>query len=305
MLDEINEIPERAMDCLKRNSEVRLPVNVPYIGMGSSYFAALAPRYAGAGICPEIASEFAYYLKDRIHPDAVLISQSGHSSETLWCSDAFASYTAIVNDPHSPLTSQANCSRVVELVAGEERHSSTKSYVNTLVALYAGLGMDPASAVHKIAHSMNSFEDWAGTVSESIHRSYQQAACRGILVVGSGPNYATAQQAALVLTETLHRPVLALTLAQYDHGPKECAENSIVLFINAAGPAYRRARTLVRKVRDHGALVWEWEQKHVPEMTSPLLSCIPFFFLAAYLSRKTGITETFRIGGKVTRVEQD
>jgi len=302
MIDEIREIPDRAMDCLERNSGRRLPEHVPYIGMGSSYFAAVALKYAGAAICPEIASEYACYLGHVKQPHAVLISQSGYSSETLWVRDSFESCHAVVNDASSPLATSANCVEVMEIMAGEELHSSTKTYVNTLVALYTGLRIDPTLAVSTIARSMGIFEEWGNATARAIHAVLRESPEKGILILGSGPNYATAQQAALVLTETIHRPVQALTLAQYDHGPKESAENSILLAVNTPGNVFQRTRSLMREIGERGASVWEWGQGDVPEILSPIPCCIPFFFLAAHLSDKMGIGPAFRIGNKVTRV---
>ena len=53
LLEEILEIPERAKECYERNKHAALPRRVPYLGMGSSYFAPLALYYAGARLDPE------------------------------------------------------------------------------------------------------------------------------------------------------------------------------------------------------------------------------------------------------------
>jgi glucosamine--fructose-6-phosphate aminotransferase (isomerizing) len=62
MLDEILEIPVRAKHFARESSSYALPVQVPYLGMGSSYFAALGLKYMGIAIFPELASEFYQYL---------------------------------------------------------------------------------------------------------------------------------------------------------------------------------------------------------------------------------------------------
>lgn len=61
MIGEIREIPEKARLCYKNNRSIRLPMHVPYIGMGSSYYAPLALKYLGCNIIPEIASEYYHY----------------------------------------------------------------------------------------------------------------------------------------------------------------------------------------------------------------------------------------------------
>lgn len=62
LLEEIGEIPQQANLCIQENSTIKLPKEVPYIGMGSSYYASLSLFYAGANINPLMSSEFHYYL---------------------------------------------------------------------------------------------------------------------------------------------------------------------------------------------------------------------------------------------------
>ena len=103
MIGEIREIPEKARLCYKNNRSIRLPMHVPYIGMGSSYYAPLALKYLGCNIIPEIASEYYHYSsKNKDHNLAVLISQSGYSSETVWNIEKFTEYIALVNDNSQP-----------------------------------------------------------------------------------------------------------------------------------------------------------------------------------------------------------
>jgi glucosamine--fructose-6-phosphate aminotransferase (isomerizing) len=52
MLSEILEMPVKANHFLENSSSYTLPTGVPYIGMGSSYFAPLAFKYMGIDIYP-------------------------------------------------------------------------------------------------------------------------------------------------------------------------------------------------------------------------------------------------------------
>jgi glutamine---fructose-6-phosphate transaminase (isomerizing) len=63
-----------------------LPRQVPYLGMGSSYFAPLAFKYIGIDISPEIGSKYFHYLApEQKLPLGMILSQSGKSSDALWC----------------------------------------------------------------------------------------------------------------------------------------------------------------------------------------------------------------------------
>jgi len=148
LLKEIDEIPAMAREFLKSSSDYSLPLDVPYIGMGSSYFAPLAFKYMGIDIHPEIASEYYNYVFDKEkHEIAVILSQSGESSESLWCRELFGNYIAITNDPRSSLAVHPHAKRTILLHAGDEKYSSTKTYINTLLALFKGFGFDPTKAV--------------------------------------------------------------------------------------------------------------------------------------------------------------
>ena len=104
MIQEIKEIPDKAEKILYSTKNIKLPLDVPYIGMGSSYYACLAMYYQGIKIKPSRASEYYNYISNKEVKDlGVLISQSGRSSEVIWCRDLFRRFYAITNVLKSPL----------------------------------------------------------------------------------------------------------------------------------------------------------------------------------------------------------
>ncbi len=300
ILNEILEIPHRATDLL--NSPVEpLPLHVPYLGMGSSYFAPLAFKYMGVPIYPELASEYAYYLAPGPKaPMAVILSQSGRSSEALWCRDLFEQYVAVSNDTQSELCTAPNVAGVLPILAGEEHYSSSKTYVNTLVALFKGFGMPPDAAVERIGHNMDHYREQGEQLADAVFAILTQNPIHGMYVTGSGPNIATAYEAALIMSESTKLNFHGLPMAQYDHGPKETARNSIVIQILAKGPAYERTRRLSETVARAGAHVFTVEVPEVPKHFSILHTIIPINFMAYYLALKLNVGDTFVVGGKVT-----
>src|SRR5215212_7126069 len=155
MYQEILEIPSAVKSFYAANSSIDLPKAVPYVGMGSSYFATLAFKYMGINIYPEIASEFYNYLiGEKKMPLGVIFSQSGKSSEAIWCTNVFENYIAISNDPTSPLCTHAGTKDVIVLNAGTEEHSSSKTYINTLLALFAGFHIDTRGATSLLTAKM-------------------------------------------------------------------------------------------------------------------------------------------------------
>jgi glucosamine--fructose-6-phosphate aminotransferase (isomerizing) len=302
--NEIAEIPERATNFWTQSPSYVLPLHVPYLGMGSSYFAPLAFKLMGVDIQPEIASEYFNYPVEGIRSNhAVILSQSGKSSEALWCSHLFKSYTAISNYPDSPLCNSPLTSRQVMLMAGDEKYSSSNTYTNTLLALFKGFNLDAGVAVELLATKMRSYEVMGEQMAKQVFELISIQSIHGIYILGSGPNIATALQASLILSETTKRNFTGLVMAQYDHGPKETALNSIVINILAPGKSYTRGKALNQKMQKAGAHIITVENLDVEERFSVLHNIVPFNFMAYYLARYLNITDTFLVGGKVTEVE--
>ncbi|WP_020603903.1 SIS domain-containing protein [Spirosoma spitsbergense] len=301
VLSEILEIPVRAAEVLSYPVEP-LPLHVPYLGMGSSYFAPLAFHYMGVPIYPELASEYVYYLaKGKKSPLAVLLSQSGRSSEVLWCRELFERYVAVSNDPDSDLCRGPNVAQVLPIRAGIEHYSSSKTYVNTLLALFKGFGFSPTATVARLAADFERYQQQGEELANQVLALLKQYPIHGMYITGSGPNIGTACEAALILSESTKLNFHGLPMAQYDHGPKETAQNSIAIQILAKGAAYDRSRRLSETVARSGAHVFAVEApSDIEEHFSVLHTIVPFNFMAYYLAQALDVGETFTVGGKVT-----
>ncbi len=303
LYEEIQEIPQRAQDCLEANRELKLPTNVPYIGMGSSYYAPLTLLYCGKSIQPYIASEYYYYLEGK-QPAGVLISQSGESSETVWNLENFEQVTSLTNNNQSSLATAPNVRQVVELHAGDEAYSSTKSYVNTLIALYLGLGVDPTPAVEALKTRFRELETLAKADAERIATYLVSRAVKGFYIIGSGPNHGTALEGVLTLSETTKLTWVGMPVAQYDHGPKETANDTVVVVLNAHGKDQKRIEAVKANLESNSnALVVELEAA-TPEMLSPIPLITHLNFVMNYLADSLQVDDTFKLGGKVTTVAE-
>lgn len=304
MLAEINEIPAKAAEFIKLSPAYTLPLGVPYLGMGSSLFAPLAFKYMGINIQPELASEFYNYQRPTTKPEnAVILSQSGRSSEALWCSGLFKKYIAITNYPNNALSNSSNVSQTIDLMAGDEQYSSSKTYINTLLALFKGFGFDTQKPLELMINKMHLYERLGKNMANEVYDLITTREIHGIYIIGSGPNIATAFESALILSESTKLCFNGMIMAQYDHGPKETAANSIVIQIMAIGKSYDRAQKLTEMIVASGAHVITVEEPEVEENFSVLHNMIPFNYMAYYLAEKLNITETFVVGGKITEVK--
>lgn len=301
MLNEIKEIPDKAEKILYSTKNIKLPTNVPYIGMGSSYYASLAMYYQGLPIQPSRGSEYYNYLSGKKIKDlGVLISQSGRSSEVIWCRDLFKKFYAITNVLKSPLCVSTNLERVFPILAGPEVSSSTKTYINTLITLYNGLGVDPTVAVEMLRGKMYEYERWGKETAGLIYELIIQKNYKGSYIIGNGPNIGTVHQAAHILSEATKYPFIGMSVSEYDHGPKETAKDSVVIVIKSDGVSYRRTNKLFSLVENAGANVFYYEDKDVPESLSPITSVMPLMFMTHYLAKFFKTPKPFIVGNKVT-----
>jgi glucosamine--fructose-6-phosphate aminotransferase (isomerizing) len=301
MENELFDIPAHAQLCYEKNKGLILPEKVPYIGMGASYFAAVTLHYLGVRIFPEIANEYYSYINPvKQFENAVLISQSGRTTDVLNCTSCFKEYIAIVNDLHSPLANQKNVRFAVPLHAGSEWFSSTKTFINTLVVLYLGHGYDLRSLLESMQKRYPEFESLGFSMGEALltHRKKQFSRC---FILGSGPNVGTASQAALMLNESLKYPFVGMSLSMYEHGFKESANDSAIIVVNPVKSVmFERTNRLIELLRKSDAHVIELSDSLVEEKFSPFTSILPLFFMANYLSVKLGISIPFQIGNKIT-----
>jgi glucosamine--fructose-6-phosphate aminotransferase (isomerizing) len=302
--DEIYEIPFRAELCYQKNKGLILPEDIPYIGMGASNIASKTFRYLGINIFPEKAAEYYNYLTKYERPgNGVLISQSGQSSETLWCADYFESFIAVVNNPDSPLGQHKNCSKKVCLYSGNEDKITAKTYINTLLIMYLGFGFDPLNAIKVLKSQTTKLEQVGIRLGETIRSKLRWKRHASIYVLGNGPNIATANVAALVLSAVTKVPVLSMSVSQYDHGFKETAKNTLVIGINHEGAEYLRTKKLFKTIQNAGAQVFEIDKPMVDSVYSPLTFPLPFYFAAEYLSNKLKVKSLFQVGDKITQTD--
>lgn len=301
MENELFDIPSRARICYEKNKGLILPEKVPYLGMGSSFFAAVTLRYLGVRIFPEMAGEYFSYIKNiRQFENAVLISQSGRTTDVLNCVSCFNEYIAIVNDLGSPLAKKENAKVVVPIFAGREWFSSTKTFINTLITLYLGHGFDVKNVLETIEHRYPEFEAMGQSMGEAILKNVkrQKSMC---IILGSGPNVGIAYQAALMLNESVKYPFVGMSLSQYEHGFKESASETFIIVINPSrGVMCERTSKMIDVLRKANAHVIEVNDSETDEKFTPFTSVLPFYFMADYLSSKLGVIAPFVVGSKIT-----
>ena len=243
MLRETAEAPEvvarqidaNAAACAALGARLRAagPAFVVTCARGSSDSAATYAKYlieivlgtVVASVGPSISSVYGRRpnMKGALF---IAISQSGRSPDLLTLAEAAradgALTVALVNDTTSPLAGL--CEVVLPLHAGPERSvAATKSYIASLAAvlqLVAAWSGEPA--LDRAVRRLPDYLDGA------LKRSWLAAApllqsVAGLYVVGRGPGYAAALEAALKLKETGGLHAEAGSSAELRHGPMAIA----------------------------------------------------------------------------------
>lgn len=259
MAQEAAEAPRAVRDLLARNAGAvedlgrRLRASPPRAVLtcarGSSDHAATYAKYlietrAGvitASAAPSVSSVYAAATAAR-DTLCLAISQSGASPDLLAAAgaarDGGALLVALVNAPGSPLAALADVE--LPLWAGPELSvAATKSYLAALAALAqvtAAWSQDAAlaSALEALPERMEDAQalDWSAGLD--VLRS-----AASLYVVGRGPGFAAAQEAALKFKETCGLHAEAFSAAEVRHGPMALARDGFPVLVLAQDDATR------------------------------------------------------------------
>jgi glutamine---fructose-6-phosphate transaminase (isomerizing) len=259
MAEETAEAPRVVRDLLARNARAvaelgaRLRATPPRTALtlarGSSDHAATYAKYlietrAGlitASAAPSVSSVYAAPTAAR-DVLCLAISQSGASPDLLASAKAArksgACLVALVNAPDSPLARLADVE--LPLWAGPELSvAATKSYLASLAALAQVVAAwtedsELQSALATLPDRMDQALtlDWSAA-AEALEGS------RSLYVVGRGPGFAAAQEAALKFKETCGLHAEAFSAAEVRHGPMAIARDGFPVLMFAQDDATR------------------------------------------------------------------
>jgi glucosamine--fructose-6-phosphate aminotransferase (isomerizing) len=257
MRREIEEIPEAAARLLDRSGPVltdagraireRDPHFVVTVARGSSDHAAAFMKYAVeltaglavASVGPSVAS--IYGAKLRLAGSACLaISQSGKSPDIVAMAESAresgALTVALTNTADSPLARASDYA--VDILAGPERSvAATKTFVNSAVAglaLMAHCTNDEAllAALRQLPEHFRAAIDcdWMA-LAGALERQ------NSLFILGRGPSFAIASEAALKFKETCAMHAEAYSAAEVMHGPLALVRSGFPVLALAARDA--------------------------------------------------------------------
>ncbi len=320
MRREIEEIPDAVARLLQKGEPILAeagrairnyaPNLVVSVGRGSSDHAASFLKYAieltagipVASVGPSVASIYGANLR-LVGAVCLSISQSGKSPDILsmvaQAKRGGALTVSLTNSPDSPLAKF--CDYAIDILAGPERSvAATKSFVCSIVAGLALMAHATADAVlldalkrlpdcFKLALDCD-WQQFAGLLEDD----------NSVFILGRGPSYALAREAALKLKETCGIHAEAYSAAEVMHGPLALVGPGFPVLALAARDA---SECSVAETADalaaKGAAVFATTQRltranRLPyvaaghPLTDPLPLIVSFYSLVEALARRRG-----------------
>lgn len=321
MRREIEEIPDAVARLLDRSRTVlteagrdiarRDPRFVVTVARGSSDHAATFLKYAVeltaglavASVGPSVASIYRAPLK--LNGSAcVAISQSGKSPDIVAMAEAArkaGSLTiALTNTPDSPLA--RTCEHSIDILAGVEKSvAATKTFVNSAV-----------TAIALMAHCTNdeallaALADLPQRLRKAVDCDWMELAgalenANSLFILGRGPSFAIASEAALKFKETCAMHAESYSAAEVIHGPMALVRPGFPVLALAARDASEDSVVGVGdQLADKGASVFMTSDKagkavRLPfaatghPLTDPLALIVSFYGFVEAFARHRGL----------------
>ena len=321
MRDEIEQIPHAVANLLTESAATisaaaaslrqTNPTMVATIARGSSDHACSYLKYAieltlglpVASIGPSIASIYGRDLK-LDHAVAIAISQSGKSPDIVGMAQSArrsgATLIGITNTAASPLAEAADFT--IDLHAGLEKSvAATKTFATSIVAglaLLAEWSGDEAlnAAVHALPESLAKAVacDWSEMVTALDGHN-------ALYVLGRGPGWAIANEAALKFKETCGIQGESYSSAEVMHGPVSIVTPGYpVLALAARDAAETSVADMAHSLAGQGALAFLTSDRPGPAyrlpfaatghpITDPLALIVSFYGFVEALARHRGL----------------
>ncbi len=315
MISEIREQPEAVRRTLleaKREASTAarylLGRFVYTTGSGSSYHASLVlnralMRIAGARATSIPASELPSWIPSDLKNSALAaFSQSGESRDVIMAVKEFkkrAPEDPIVSITNTRDSTLASLSDLVVLTrAGKERAvAATKSYTTQLAAsillsleLAKLKGRDVSPLEEELRKIPNKMEQVISSINVDNIASRIRDKVMGF-ILGKGPNYPTALEAALKLRETSNLHYIGYAAREFLHGPIQLvSKGTPVIFLN-----WSDIVEVVEKVKSFGGDIikvgsgGDIPLPHTIYELSPLLMVIPMQLLSHKISLLRGL----------------
>jgi glucosamine--fructose-6-phosphate aminotransferase (isomerizing) len=297
-------------------------------GSGTSYHAGLVGQYILSNLTSLtantiLASEFQHWIPSNLSRKTLLIaiSQSGESRDVIEATK-FAlkkgiDILAITSTPESTLARLA--SYIIFPRSGREvAVPATKTYVAHLTAVFM-LATELAALEEtttnvkvlkeRLYDMPNVVEEIFRREKEEVYKAAKRYCNKNLIfVLGSGPNYATALEAALKLKETCMVFAEGFAAREFLHGPIRLIDERALMILISPSDEVSNYVSLARSFKGFGAdvlsILEETEDSKIlaelsdsvfyvpyglPKFFSPIVFIVPIQLFAYYMSVLKGL----------------
>ncbi|NVM29588.1 MAG: SIS domain-containing protein [Candidatus Helarchaeota archaeon] len=302
------------------------PELIVLTGSGSSFNAGFASLYmlnqvAGIPTWVVHSSEFPYIiepiLKEKRHL-LISISQSGESPGTVaaakFAESRNISSIAVTAHPESPLAK--TCSMVLPLITGEELSvMATKTYMAQIAALIrlaitmGNFNSDiESSYLKELLNSLKNVPTEITKMMTPLKTTIKEMSpcyrfAKHAFILGSGPDYATAMEAALKLKEGARITAEAYSAPEFRHGPITLADEYTMILgiiphststrfnsVNSLLEVVKQRHTSILGITPEQDLPYEFliKMPHLHEELSPLINIVPCQILVHDIAKNKG-----------------
>ncbi len=292
----------------------RPEVKFVFAGMGSSlyasYIACSILRRSGIQAYAFEALELSRFDSSVIDDNTILfaVSQSGNSMETFELCRKYKDFSGLAVITNLKTSNLYQFGRAkFHLEAGIERHSATKSYTNTVLAiLYISFKITNRNCDVLFADVAN----LSAVMEKLLDMPVAPLAdfcegCTYMALVGSGVSYSTASHAALVLMEAARINAAHYTVGQFIHGPIEIINDRFISIIFDFEPDVRDEldRVIEYTLKYGGKVLLLTQRRNLPErervitmkidcpngLLAPLAEILPIEKLTLELGNRAGL----------------
>jgi glucosamine--fructose-6-phosphate aminotransferase (isomerizing) len=322
--EEISRVKKAANEIYTKEYEM-----IYMVGSGTSYHAGLAAQYALSNLANFVvsiipASEFKRWVPLTPSRKALLvaISQSGESSDVIDAArDALRrkiDILAITNTPESTLANLANYT-IYPRSGKEVAIPATKTYVTQLTSIFM-LALELAELKGAVEHDIESLREKLYNIPVFIEEIFKSSMDKirecarkhkernPVFILGSGPNYATALEAALKFKETCVVFSEGFAAREFLHGPIRLVDERTLMILVSCPDEVNEYIEMSRSFRRLGAAVISvlesgeesislaensdeplYVPQGVPKIFSPILFIVPIQLLVYFTSIFKGL----------------
>lgn len=315
-LEDVLSVQSR--DAIRRAAEAikdREPIYL--IGCGTSYFSAIAATFVFHSLSsylayPYNAFEFSAYPPPHLEKSAVVaISHTGSTPAVIHGVElAQKQGTCVIgltDDVTSPLARLANYT-ISGSFGREPALPKTRSYLTALLRHYllavelAGCKGRELAQFHSVLLNSSKIAQMVLQSTETQVKELSNAPypANRMVVVGGGPQVATANEAALKLIETASVDAVAWELEEAVHGTWASTEKGDwVIVLAMKGPGFAGSERLVAGMKAIDVNVWvitnesnglkgadhvTYLPDEIPELFMPLFAILPLYQFAYHLA---------------------